>query len=351
MKKIAISILKYIIDKVKRNRLIQNIFESPFELEKYEQLGEFTDSSGYIHQLYNGLRSKIKPGWERMVENKKMNAANANIAKLKSNSYVTVEKLESYLKTFGRSITNSQILEIGCHSGSVSFAMAERGAGNVIGSEFNGYKTSSISRDTPNSESKLVEVNEYLAELRKRLGEIYSTNNNIQFVNDDICNSNLKENSFDIVCSWEVLEHLHDFKKAFITISKLLKIGGLSIHVYNPFFCINGGHSMCTLDFLWGHTRLNETDFVNYIEQIRPNEFEKAIAFFKNGVNRMTLDDLKTSINGSGMKIHGIIPFTKEQHLRMVDEHTLKQTKINYPNVKLIDLVAPTVLVITERVK
>lgn len=51
------------------------------------------------------------------------------------------------------------------------------------------------------------------------------------------------------------------------------------------------------------------------------------------------------------MRILGIIPFTKEQHLRMVDEQILKQTINNYPNAKLLDLVAPAVLVITQRVK
>jgi SAM-dependent methyltransferase len=184
-----------------------------------------------------------------------------------------------------------------------------------------------------------------------RLKSIYSITDNVEFRDDDICKSSLEPNSFDVVCSWEVLEHLHDPKQAFNTISKLLKIGGISIHYYNPFFCINGGHSLSTLDFLWGHVRLNEQDVIDYIEKIRPNETERAISFYKNGVNRMTLTDLENILSESEMKVLDIIPFTKEQHLRMVDEQTLTQSMNNYPNIKLLDLAAPAVLVITQRVK
>lgn len=35
MKKVITPMLKFTIDKVKRNKFIQNVFESPFELEKF----------------------------------------------------------------------------------------------------------------------------------------------------------------------------------------------------------------------------------------------------------------------------------------------------------------------------
>ncbi len=351
MKQIITSVLKFVIDKVKRNKFIQNVFESPFELEKYEKLGLYEDSYGYKHQLYKGLRTKIRPGWERMVENKPRDASSVDVDRLKSSSYITIEKLETTLNSYGKSIKDSVILEIGCHSGSVTFGMAEQGAKEVIGTEFNGYKVSSVSDVAADDESKLNTVSEFLETLRKRLGNVYSVDGNIKFLDDDICNSQLSPNSFDIVCSWEVLEHLHDPRQAFAAINDLLKVGGISIHHYNPFFCLNGGHSLCTLDFLWGHVRLDEQDFTNYINKLRPKETERALAFYKNGVNRMTLNDLDGILEDSGMKVLGVIPFTKEQHLRMVDEASLNQVRKNYPTAKLLDLAAPAVLVITQKVK
>lgn len=157
MKGIIVSILKFIIDKVKRNKFIQNVFESPFDLDKYMKLGIYTDSNGFNHQLYNGLRTKIRPMWETMVQNKKLDPSTVNIAKLKSNSYIAVEKLESSLNSFGKTIKDSNILEIGCHSGAVTYALAEKGAKNVVGTEFNGYKISSISRESSNDKTKLNE--------------------------------------------------------------------------------------------------------------------------------------------------------------------------------------------------
>ena len=236
MKPLITSILKYTIDKVKRNRFIQNVFESPFDLDKFDKTGIFEDSNGNKHQLYQGLRSKIRPGWERMLANKSKKATEVNIQKLKTNSYIYFDKLETSLNTINKSIVNSRVLEIGCHAGATCFAMAEKGAKEVIGTEFNGYKLSATSSTSHDNEEKLNEVSEYLKSLRDRLKSIYPVKDNIKFVDDDICNSKLEENSFDIICSWEVLEHLNDPLKAFSNITKLLKPGGISIHQYNQFF-------------------------------------------------------------------------------------------------------------------
>lgn len=349
MKKLITSVLKFTIDKVKRNRFIQNIFESPFDLEKFDNLGNYKDSYGNVHKLYNGLRTKIRPGWERMLTNTKPDSSSVNVEKVKSNSLITIEKLETSLNSFGKTIKGSNILEIGCHSGSVSFAMAEKGAKKVVGTEFNGYKVSSIDQGSSEDSSKLNEVNDYLKTLRNKLREVYTIENDVEFFDDDICKSKLAQNSFDIICSWEVLEHLHDPKAAFESISKLLNKGGISIHHYNPFFCLNGGHSLCTLDFLWGHVRLNENDFVDYINTLRPKEIDRAVSFYKNGVNRMTLSDLDDILEDTEMKVLGVIPFTKEQHLRMVDEQTLQQVMQNYPNTTIMDLATPAVLVISQK--
>lgn len=351
MKKIITPILKWIIDKVKRNKFVQDVFESPIDLNKYESFDVFVDETGYEHKLYKNLRSKIKPGWERMLSNKKREASDVNITTLKTNSFLEASKLDSILKMYGKTIKGADIVEIGCHSGANSFAMAELGAKSVVGTEFNGYKVSSVSAESANNTSKLNEVNDFLDSLRNRLKGVYSIQNNIKFINDDICNSSLKPNSLDVICSWEVLEHLHNPEGAFKTISQVLKVGGISVQHYNPFFCLNGGHSLCTLDLLWGHARLSENDFKKYIKEIRPKEEKKAISFFTEGVNRMTLDDLNSILIESGMKILGVIPFVKEQHFRMVDTDILEQTQKLYPNLKVLDLIAPSVVVITQKVK
>jgi len=133
------------------------------------------------------------------------------------------------LTTFGKSINGSRVLEIGCHTGSNCYNFIENGVLEVVGTEFPGYKIESINENGID-DAGLHEVNEDLKVLRNKLSERFSKNDRVKFVDDDICNSKLLKNSFDIICSWEVLEHLHDPKKAFMNIYHLLKDDGIAIH-------------------------------------------------------------------------------------------------------------------------
>ena len=351
MKKILIPIISYAIGKAKRNKFVQNLFESPFDLNKFPQMGEFIDSEGNSHTLLNRLRSKIRPGWERMLKRQKTNIDNDYLQKQKSNGEIAVNKILPIIESLGKSIVNSSVLEIGCHSGGTSYSLAEYGASEVVGTEFSGYKVKAVESDEKKFKNQLVEVNDDLLRIRTRLAALFKQNKKVKFVDDDICNSTLTPSYFDIICSWEVLEHLHDTENAFISISKLLKEDGIAIHEYNPFFCLNGGHSLCTLDMLWGHTRLSKSDFEDYLDKIRPNERKKALSFYNEGLNRMTLNDLRTQLEKANLEIISIIPFTKEQHLRMVDQKTLSQTQLHYPKVTLLDLCSPRVYVVTKKTK
>lgn len=349
MKKLTISILKFIIDKVKRNKFIQNVFESPFDFDKFEKNGQFQDLEGNTFMLYKGLRTKIRPGWERMFMPKPAKIPPLNLNKMKTAGEVSIDKVKPILETLGKRLEESRVLDIGCHSGAASFAFAEAGAKEVVGSEFSGYKVESLKMGAEADKNLLNEANDSLKKMRVELSSKFTKTDRVTFVDDDICNSTLAPNSFDIICSWEVLEHLHDPKKAFKTIHSLLKSGGVTVQLYNPFFCINGGHSLCTLDFLWGHTRLNDAGFVKYLDEIRPEEKEKALSFYRKGVNRMTLHQLRGHVADSGLEVISIIPFTKEQHIKMVNEDILNQSVKNYPDLTLLDLVAPAIIVVARK--
>jgi 2-polyprenyl-3-methyl-5-hydroxy-6-metoxy-1,4-benzoquinol methylase len=346
MKQALTPLIKFAIKQAKKSRFVQNIFEAPFEIDKYQKIGEFKDSFGNKSPLYKELRSKIKPGWENMLNPKKVEIN----AEYLNNQYklgtMAVSTMEPIIKSLGKSIEGSKILEIGCHSGATSYALAEKGAKSVTGSEFTGYKVESIETSNEVFENKLIEVNEDLKTIRKGLFPLFKNSDKVEFVDDDICNSKLEKNSYDMIASWEVLEHLHDTEKAFKATYDLLNDNGFSIHLYNPFFCLNGGHSLCTLDFLWGHTRLSTEDFTRYVSELRPLEKERAVSFFTKGLNRMTLHDLKLQYEKAGFKSISILPFTKEQHVRMVDKDILDQTQKLYPNLTFIDLVVPKVIVI-----
>jgi len=349
MKKIFTSIIKYFIERVKRNKFVQNLFEAPFELNKFNKMGDFKDSSGNTFELLAGLRTKIKPGWQNMLKTKKADITKDYLAAQKSNGLIAINKIIPILNSLGKSFKDSTVLEIGCHSGATSYAIAERKASEVIGSEFSGYKIQSVKTGNEGEQDRLMEVNDNLKRIRTELASYFKHADKVKFIDDDICNSNLPQNSFDIICSWDVLEHLHDPGQAFHAIYKLLKQDGITIHEYNPFFSLNGGHSLCTLDFLWGHIRLSDSDFSKYLDDVRPQEKEKALSFYRSGLNRMTLYDVKQHLHQSGLETISIIPFTKEQHLKMVDKEILDQSTNHYPDVTLLDLSSPRVIVIARK--
>jgi len=347
MRKILVRVIKYALSRAKRSRLIQNLFEQPVDLSSYPVFREFTDSDQRTYKLYSGLRSKIKPGWENVLKTYRSQLpADQNVIRQKvSNGRIMLEKFEPVIDTFSSGISGSRILEIGCHDGAFSYALAEKGAKEVTGSEYSGYKIDAVD-STGITTDKSDHINNELAELRDKVSVYFDETSNVNFIDDNICESGLDPDSYDIVCSIDVFEHLTEPEKALSNIARVLKKGGVSIHEYNPFMSLNGGHSLCTLDFLWGHVCLNEDDFVRYIKEIRPDEYEPAVSFYKNGLNRMTIEDMKRYCAQSGLEILEMIKFTKEQHLRMLKKETLNICKRNYPDLTAEDLVTPRIIVI-----
>lgn len=342
-----IKIIGSIVGKIKQSTYVRNLFEAPFNTKQFPVFGSFTDSYDNTFSLLQGLRSKIKPGWENMFTSNKT-VSGLNLTQLQKNGNYAVQKIVPLIENFGKNISECTILEIGCNTGATAFALAEKGAKKVVGSEFTGYKISSIDQHNI-TENKLEEVSKELQNVRSELRKNYKKCNNVEFIEDDICNSQLLENSFDIICSWDVLEHLHNTQDAFISMKKLLAPGGLLIHEYNPFFSLNGGHSLCTLDFVWGHTRLHSKDFTRYIQEIRPNELDKALSFYYEGLNRMTISDCTMEICDAGLELISILPYVREPHARIITQEIITQTQRNYPSASILDLVSPRVIVIARK--
>jgi len=338
----------YFIDKAKKSAYIRSFFDSRIKVEKLERFGEFKDSFNNTFELRKGLRSIIKPGWENMYKDKMFDVSSDCLNQTAYNGKLAVNEMVPLINAFGKKIAGSTILEIGCHAGATAFSFAEKGGKEVFASEFTEYKVESIDSESV-TKNKLVSVSEELTFLRNQLSIRYKEKDRVRFVEDDICNSTLPKNYFDIISSWQVLEHLHQPKKAFENIASLLKDDGIAIHAYNPFFCINGGHSLCTLDFLWGHVRLNEQDFTRYIEQIRPQEKEKALAFYQKGLNRMSIEDLKKYCAEAHLKILSLLFFHDKHNIKNLDYDILSQCQRNYPTLSFDDLITPIIILIVKK--
>jgi len=333
--------LSWAVAKAKKSRLLQNLAEKPISIDKLPQMGVFVDSGKRSHILYQNLREIIKPGSSKASSIKPIVKNNAFYLQKLEEADLDLASIHPLIQATGKKLENAVVLEIGCDIGSFCCTLAKHGAEQITGTDTSEYKSSST-----NDDRRLIQTT--LEDERKLLVDL-SKSTSVVFKEDDICKSSLPSDTFDIVFSFDVLEHLSNPKNAFFHIQRILKPGGIAIHRYNPFFSINGGHSACTLDFLWGHVRLNSEDFVKYLEQIRPHELEYAKAFYFNGLNRMSLRDMKDFSTEVGLEVLGSLQFGKEQTMRMFNRDIWEECHVNYKNICMEDLVSSKVVVIQKK--
>jgi 2-polyprenyl-3-methyl-5-hydroxy-6-metoxy-1,4-benzoquinol methylase len=342
-------IINYVVAKAKRNKFLISLIEKPIDLKKLSVKGTFKASDGTVFTLYNQLRSKIKPGWQGYFNTvpTQLPSDKKTVANILERSQLEVARIETLIETFAGGIAGKTIVEIGCHSGGVAYTFADKGASKVIGTDYVEYKVSSSDANEKHVANN--DIVSSLTTLRKAVGAGCRNPQNVMFQNDDICHTQLPRNYFDIACSWDVLEHIHEPSTAFESLFTILKPGGIAIHEYNPFFGLNGGHSPCTIDFPWGHAALSPTDFERYCNELQPDKKEKALSFYYNGLNRMTLFDMKEYGKKAGLELKAYLPFTKEQHVYLMNEQTLRQVLKNYPTSTISDLLTPRVLVVFKK--
>ena len=157
--------------------------------------------------------------------------------------------------------------------------------------------------------------------------------------------------SFDVIYSASVLEHIQDIDNALDEMNRLLKPGGIMIHNYHPYFCHDGGHALGIGDSPWAHVICSEDDYCNYISSHRVHEAELAIPWLTGALNRgLTLNDLKRKLILSGNQI--LIWQTKSSHqnyLRQLSpDASTRCLQIN-PNITLDDLLTQTVSFVARK--
>jgi SAM-dependent methyltransferase len=178
------------------------------------------------------------------------------------------------------------------------------------------------------------------------------THSTARFVSGDITETTeLEADSFDIVYSSSVLEHIHDIPDALAEMLRLLKPGGLLLHKYHPFFCPTGGHSLGILDAPWGHCRLSPSDFRRYLEELRPLEAGVSVEWTEAALNRAyPISAMQRAIVSSGAEIllwrESDIPAS--QLLDLTPE-TLQSCIEVTPQIGLTDLITEGVLFVARR--
>jgi SAM-dependent methyltransferase len=346
-------LIRYLIRRIRNNRYFRSLLsEEPQTTKIYQVINKFTDSNNNTYDLLKGYRDDMQPGWRNAL--KPLNSLELpnldGIQKSINKANLLVDQSAEILNNFNFDVFDKKVLEFGCNDGSKIYAFGNLEPSEIYGSDISYYYL--LDRKEDELSQKAQKEDEYLKKLR-RLVQDNSRNKNSKckpkFVEDNICDSTFESNFFDLIFSWNVVEHIQRPELAIKEMYRILKPGGIAFNKYNPFYCQGGGHSLCTLDFPWGHVRLNHSNFKKYINEIRPNESLAAVSFYENSLNRMAIKDLESYHLDIGFEILAIIPYPKENNIMMATEDILKQSKLNYPSVEFLDLVSNGVTCIARK--
>lgn len=343
--------LLILIKKLAYSNLVQSIVWGRNETQSLVPLDIFTDSKGNGFQRLKGWRESIVPHYTRALE-PQPERPRVNPEEI-MNAKSAVTSMENFIQIYGYSIKSMNILEMGCHGGAHACAMAELGALHVDGIDIPQYGIRQNPGKIESSEN-IKQQSAWLNLLREETIDHYEAKYQCRIKEKlylyDLDVSNLdKTDSYDIVVSWQTLEHITTLQKAFTNMFNALKSNGICFHVYNPFFCLNGGHSLCTLDFPYGHVRLGKSDFEKFIKTYRPEELEIATAFYNQSLNRMTLFDLKNLVLEVGFEIVELIPWPSKYDIGSINEEILAQTKTHYSNITVGDLLSRAVWIFLRK--
>jgi 2-polyprenyl-3-methyl-5-hydroxy-6-metoxy-1,4-benzoquinol methylase len=331
-----------VVSRKERDRAIIADSISKLQLED-----TFYDSAGYGHERLKGYRDLVAPNWRSMFlppSDIRPSAKPAIDAAMRQ-----AHSLRHLLGIHGFDFVGKDVLEVGCHDGKSSFAMAMLGARSVHAIDIPAYGVFQKSEGTPDA-SSLEQQSGNLQGLRKRYSEFLGNDiaNVVRFSDLDIAELDEKD-AYDLIVSWETLEHVTQPKRAFANIYGALRPGGLSFHEYNPFFGIDGGHSLCTLDFPYGHARLSADDFERYVQKYRPEEYGVAMNFYNHCLNRMTISDLRRHCSDAGFETLELSTWLEKGDLGAIDENTMMQCKKQKANVTLDDLLSPRIWILLRK--
>ncbi|MEW5984336.1 MAG: class I SAM-dependent methyltransferase [Acidobacteriota bacterium] len=150
------------------------------------------------------------------------------------------------------------------------------------------------------------------------------------------------DGTFDLVHSASVLEHVSDARAAISEAFRVLKPGGWAYFDVDPWFGPAGGHSLCTLDFPWGHVRLDAEEFAPYLGRHRPHERDEALKCFSLGFQspRLTIGETRQAITETGFEVRGWAeaPTPLDTHHDLLTQVVLEDARKQHPAVTPRDL-------------
>jgi len=321
-----------------------------YKIGDFKILDEFVDSSGNSFQRLSGYREKIWPiDWKLMNQSR----AKPNLGFVLKSGRINqalneVTEMEKLIQIYDYTLFGKKVLEVGCFSGANTYTIAKLGAAHVDGIDVVSHFINPPEKINDRSIQKAAD---WLNKFRETTAQTISSDKNIiqkvNFVDFDIREFS-REDYYDLIVSWQTFEHILGPDKAMQVMYKALKPNGICYHKYHPFFCLSGAH-FDTMDFPWGHIRLNSQDFRNYIKMYRQNDYDIAMWRFFETLNRMTLANLQVFAAKAGFQILALICPPEIELIHDIDQVLFSQCKSLYPTITISDLISSSVTILLRK--
>jgi len=307
---------------------------------------------GKVYILDPTLRNQIRPDWQVMLQPAK-DRLGKGIDITRSAYAVLIA--EGHLNDLGKTLVGRNVLEVGCNEGARSYIMAKYQDTYVHGIDVDEYTVDQSPDMNLWNPNDVKFVHDKFNDMRDKLASKFPEYivRKVSFQTADI-STVMGTPVYDIVISWDTIEHILDLPTAFKNMNKSMVTGGIMYHEYNPFFALNGGHSLCTLDFMYGHCRLQDKDFEQYIKEYRPEEEKIALNFYRKCLNRATIADVKKYAEDAGFETlfwKGIPAFDDHQAMwqnKIRNEFMPEVAKL-YPTVTMEDLYFSTIQMVMRK--
>ncbi len=250
---------------------------------------------------------------------------------------VTAMRLLADLRSGGLQPSSSRVLEIGCGTGHATYAVAALGVAQAVGID------SALDDAQSAVERELVREALLDADAARRA----------HLERADAADLPFEDETFDAVFSFSALEHMQRVPEVLAEIRRVTRPGGLSVHVVDPWFSPQGGHSMCTLDAPWLHVLLTQGELERYLLELRPHEAQAALGFYRTGLQRppRTLGELRRLVEEAGFDV---LTWDERSdlyrnHVPLVDRCLLDECAERHPNVTPADLLTSALRIVLQR--
>jgi SAM-dependent methyltransferase len=197
-------------------------------------------------------------------------------------------------------LETAEALEIGCGDGLHSLLLGLRGVKRAVGIDID------LRLDKPDEQGE--RTRRLVESIIRAFGEKRSLEEcrrtlPVEFRYMDATRMEFPDDSFDLIMSRSVLEHIRPIERLVDEMARVLRPGGLAYHEIDPFYWLRGCHKRGLVDIPWAHARLMLDDYHRFVAGIEGVPTADKRLERLSTLNRLTLAEWKTQLAGGPFEI------------------------------------------------